>query len=146
MAERAQQRLDKLDIRPYRVKASNTVRRGFPVKRDGDDIIEAAAIGDNAIGIALDAGNGDGTLHGDGTTAPNTIRVAHYGPGAVPCLVGTGGATAGAPAKWASNGLTNATIGGGNSKLFCHGQFAETGVVGDIVGLLTGTAGFTVGS
>jgi hypothetical protein len=128
--------------RPYQVKIGNTVRKGFAVKIDSvaSDgtiiVVEAAAIGDNAIGIARDGG-----------AALSTIRVDHFGfPGVVAALVGTGGCTAGAPAKFVADGATNATVGGATTKLVVYGQWLETGVVGDLAPLNLAAASFTVGS
>jgi hypothetical protein len=141
MAARAAIDLTKCDIRPGFVLAANTVRKGFPVKinsfnADGTPIyVEAAAVGDNIAGIAIDAG-----------IAGAKIRVAKPGQGRVEALVGTGGATAGAPAKFVADGLTNATVGGATTKLVVAGQWEETGVVGDLAALNLGAFAFTVGS
>jgi hypothetical protein len=112
------------------VKASNTIRKGFPVKidsiaADGHPVfVEAAAVTDNAIGLATDA-----------AVAGAQCRVALWGPGLALGLVGTGGCTAGAPQKWVSNGLTDATVGGGTVKQVILGQALETGVAGDYVAI-----------
>jgi hypothetical protein len=144
MVAKAEERLEQTVIRQYTVAAGNTVRRGFPVKFSGGNIVEAAAITDNAFGIALDAGNGDDTTP---TTNPTTkVRVALFGNGVAKVLVGTGGATQGAPAKFVSDGTTDATVGGGTGKLRVLGQYMETGVVGDLVGINLGSAGWSVGS
>jgi hypothetical protein len=145
---RAAQRLEKLDIQPYQIQASNTVRKGFPVKAGtGDTIVEAAAVGDNIIGIALEAGNGDATdRYGTVGVVGHTIKVARPGPGAVPVLVGTGGATRGAPLKWVSDGVTNATVGGATTKLTVVGQAEETGVAADLIACDLSKFSFTVGS
>ena len=147
MSAVAMENLDKTVIRPFQVAASNTVRKGFPVKLSSGKVVEAAAVGDNAIGIALEAGDGDsGHSVGTVTKQPNRIKVALFGNGYCKVLVGTGGATAGAPAKFVSNGLTDGTAGGGSTKLTIMGQFLETGVAGDLVGLNLGMASFSVGS
>ncbi len=90
------------------VKASNTIRHGYPVKIDsiGTDghpvFVEAAAVTDNAIGLAQ---NGAGRA---AAAAASQCRVALWGKGKAEGLVGTGGTTAGAPQKWVTNGLTDA--------------------------------------
>lgn len=124
-------------ILPFVVKAASAVTKGKPVKLDTSTgtVLDMAAVGDNVIGIALDTG-----------AAGDTVRVALWGPGVVPALVGTAGATMGAPAKYASDGLVDGTVGGGTTKLFVCGQFLETGVAGDFVGLNLSAAGFSVGS
>lgn len=117
--------------------AGAAVRKGFAVKRSTTKVIEGAAVGDDTIGIALDAASADG----------DKIRVARFGfPAIVKALVGTGGATAGSFAKWVSDGATNGTIGGGTTKLRTYGQWEETGVVGDLAALNIGCAASTVGS
>jgi hypothetical protein len=125
------------NARVIRIAAGAAVRKGFAVKRSTTKVVEAAAVGDDAIGIALDAAGADGDM----------IRVAEFGfPGIVPALVGTGGCTQGSHAKWVSDGATNATIGGGSTKLRTYGTWEETGVVGDLAALNIGTAATTVGS
>lgn len=122
-------------------KAANTIRKGFPVKIDSFDsnghpiIVEAAAITDNAIGLALDAG-----------VASKECRFALWGKGVALGLVGTGGATAGAPLKFVSDGLTNATVGGGTGKLVVCGQALDTGVAVDLIPVNLAGFSFTAGS
>ncbi len=139
---RVQERLDGADIRPYTVSASQTIRKGFPVKLVSGTVQEIAAIGDNAIGIAQDAGDSAGVA---GATV---IRVVHFGKGIVKGLVGTGAATQGSFAKYSGtgDGLTDATIGGGTTKLLCCGQWMEAGAAGEFAGLNLGMASATVGS
>lgn len=139
---RVQERLDGADIRPYAVVAAQTIRKGFPVKLNAGLVQEISAIGDNAIGIAQDAGDAAGT------TGATTIRVVHFGKGIVKGLVGTGAATAGSFAKYSGtgDGLTDGTIGGGTTKLTCCGQWLEAGAAGEFAGLNLGMASATVGS
>lgn len=145
MVQRAQERLDGADIHSYTIATGSTVRKGFPVKLNGSGkIVEATAVTDNAIGIALQAGNGSNTVRD--VTAPSIIRVAHFGKGVCKALVGTGGASEGAPAKWVADGTTDATVGGGTTKLRVLGQYLEAGVAGDLVGLNLGAASWGVGS
>jgi hypothetical protein len=128
-------------IRSGTVKVSNTIRKGFPVKIDSFDasghpiIVEAAAIGDNSIGLSLDAG-----------VALKECRVALWGKGVALGLVGTGGATAGAPLKWVTDGLATATVGGATTKLTVQGQALETGVAADFIAVNLGGFSFAVGS
>lgn len=139
--ERAQERLEGANIRSYTVKASNTVRKGHPVKLDGDEIVEVSAVGDNAIGIARSAGNGSSTV-----LSETRVPVVLWGHGTVKALVGTGGATKGLPAKWASGGCTDGTVGAGTTKCLFYGQFEDGGLAGDLVGLNVGAFTFGVGS
>ncbi len=60
------------------------------------------------------------------------------GAGIIEVLVGTGGATEGEFAVGAADGLTNQTLGGGNTVKYIAGTFLQTGVAGDYVGLLPG--------
>jgi len=110
------------------VAALKTTTAGFPVKRSGaDKYVEAmAAVGDDVYGIALDT-----------CVAADICRVALFGRGIVPCLVGTSGATEGATAVMdvAVDGLTDGTVGGGTTKQTKCGTFMQTGVAGDLVGL-----------
>jgi hypothetical protein len=136
MATRPLQSLNKALIKSYTVSA--TVRQGFAVivsavaaTGEISTVAEAADANDTAIGIALDAGN---------TTTATTIRVALFGSSAiVPALVGVGGATAGAQAGWVSDGATNVNFqvatGATWTPSCCYGQFLQTGVDGDLVGL-----------
>lgn len=123
------------------VKVGNTIRKGFPVKIDSFDalghmiVVEAAAIGDNSIGLSQDL-----------VTAGQQCRIALWGKGVALGLVGTGGATAGAPLKWVADGLTNATVGGGTTKLVVQGQALDTGVAADLIPVNLGAFSFTVGS
>lgn len=136
MAVRAAEQLQYTEIRAFTVGAT-AVTAGQAVKHSGADLTVApiAAVGDEAIGIVMDDA-GIGAL----------CRIAMFGNGIKKVKVGTGGATRGKGAKYVANGLTNATIGGATTALFVCGQFLESGVVGDLVAMNIGMAGFTVGS
>lgn len=142
---RVQERLEGADIRPYTVVAGQTVRKGFPVKLASGQIREAAAIGDNDIGIAMDAGDGNAASP---SVPSNKVRVVHWGRGIVKALAGTGGVTEGSFQKLSgsTDGLTDATIGGGTVKLLNCGQALEAAAAGEYFGLNVGMAGATVGS
>lgn len=149
MTERPAQRTLAADIRPFTVKAASTIRQGFAVKLDAGEIVEAAAITDDAIGIAYklqDRVEGVSTVPAWPAVATQTVMVWMFGGGVVPARVGTGGSTAGAPAKWVADGATNATVGGGTGKLQVYGQWQETALVDELAALNVGMAGFTVGS
>jgi hypothetical protein len=137
MATRASEILQYATIRPYVVASGQAATQGFAVKHASadDQVQNMAAVGDNCIGIALET-----------AAALASVRVALFGNGVAKVKVGTGGATRGAPAKYAADGLTNATVGGGTTKLVVLGQFMQTGVVGDMVGVNLGGFSFTVGS
>jgi hypothetical protein len=120
--------------RPFDVAASNTVRKGMPVKLSSGKVVEATAVTDNIIGIARDAGDAAGT------SGLKQIGVYMHG-GIVPALVGTGGATDGVAqrASASGDGITDATTGGGTGKIVEVGiaVIGGTGaaVAGDIIGL-----------
>lgn len=137
MTTRAQESLSNAIIKVFTVATAKTATKGFAVKHSGADnkIENMAAVGDNCIGIALESG-----------VAGGKVRVALFGHGIAKAKVGTGGATAGAPAKYAADGLTDATVGGGTTKLVTLGQFIEAGVAGDLVGVNLAGFSFTVGS
>ncbi len=138
MAARAFEILTNATIRPFKVPSGKAVTQGLAVKHSGadDQIEDHAAVGDDAIGIALDAGSAGAV----------GVRVALFGNGVVKAKVGSAGASRGAFAKYSATGLTGATVGGGTTKLVVCGQFLQTGVQNDFVGLNLGMAAPTVGS
>ena len=133
MATNAVEILENAVIKSYTTGAA--VVKGRLVKFSSGTIIHAAATTDNAVGYALDSADSGAT-----------VRVAHWGPGVCKALVGTGGATQGAPLKYAADGVTDMTVGGGTTKVMCAGQALQTGVVGDYIGVNLSTGCFTVGS
>ena len=124
-------------VRPFTVASGQAVTLGKPVKFASADteVLNAAATTDDVIGIALETG-----------AAGAQVRVALLGVAIARVLVGTGGATRGAKAKWVSDGIADATVGGGTTKVVFPGLFMQSGVAGDYVGLLIGGAGAGVGS
>jgi len=138
MAERALQKYSADDVDTIVVASAKTVTKGKPIKHSGADheAENAAAITDLAIGIALESG-----------TAGQTVRYVRLGSKAiVPALVGTGGATRGQGAVYVADGVTDQATGGGTNLFCCLGQFMQSGVAGDYVGLNLGMAGFSVKS
>jgi hypothetical protein len=139
MAERAFEILTNAIIRPFNVPSGKSVTQHMAVKFSGadDDIEVAAATTDDAIGIALE----------DGSAGDTGVRVALFGSGIVKVKVGSAGtATRGSFAKFATAGCTNATVGGGTTKVVFWGQFLQSGVAADIVSLNIGLATPGVGS
>lgn len=136
MTVRAQQMLEHSNIKSFTVVTSN-VTAGQAVKQSGADlsVVGIGAVTDFAIGIAI-----------EDAVVGAMVRVALWGTGIAKVKVGTGGATRGNPAKYAANGLTNGTVGGATTAIFFCGQFLESGVAGDLVGLNLAAAGFSVGS
>jgi hypothetical protein len=136
MAIRAAEQLQYTEIRPFTVAVAPVIA-GQAVKHSGADlsVTALAAVGDEAVGIVM-----------EDAAVGAICKVAMFGNGIKKVKVGTGGATRGKAAKFVANGLTNATIGGATTALFSCGQFLESGVVGDMVAVNLGLAGFTVGS
>jgi len=135
MATRAHELLDKCILEYYTVVTGGSATVGYGVKLDTTDkqVTITAAVGDNAIGIALNT-----------AAALAAVRVALLGQGICKAAVGTAGVTMGGPVTYASDGVVDATVGGGTTKLVCYGQAQQTGVVGDLIGLNLGMACFTV--
>mgnify|MGYP001580825832 CR=1 FL=1 len=109
--------------------ATLAVAAGAVVKfgADDDTLVIASAGDPLAIGIVEIAQ----------PTATRPVIVLLFGTGIVPVTVGTGGATRGANAITVADGFTNAaTHGGGTTAQITYGKFLQTGVAGDIVGLL----------
>lgn len=128
MAERASQILQNALIRPFTVKAAAAVTKGKRVKFGASDSeVEDCGANENGIGVALAS-----------AVAGAQCQIALDGVAIVPVLVGTGGATRGAFAVTVADGFTNQTIGGGSTLVHIAGKFMQTGVVGDLVGMLIG--------
>jgi hypothetical protein len=142
MATRPTVRTQNTECRPCNVHTSSTVRKGFPVKYSAGttNVIEATANTDNCVGVSRDAGDAAGT------SGLKQIGVYKHG-GCVPMLVGTGGVTAGNPVRLAAaaDGVTDATVGGGTTKILVIGVAEDTGVAGDYVGVNL-NPNFTAGS
>ena len=126
MATRALNYQQNALIRTYGVPTGKATTLGLPVKLSGaDDQVEVCAAGEDGIGVALST-----------QVAGDQVQVALYGWAIVPVKVGTGGATRGLWAKSVADGFTDLTTGGGSTARYAHGKFLQSGVVGDLVGLL----------
>ena len=116
------------------VAATKVATRGQAGKLSGIGTAEnVAAVTDDAVGIFLESG-----------VAGAKVKLALWGAGICKALVGTNGATRGAPAKFEATGLTDATQGGGTVKQFLAGQFLESGTVGELVALNMAMGGWGV--
>lgn len=136
MAARADRFMINALIREYTVEAAATVTVGKRVKfGTSDTTVEDCGANENGIGIAVEYHN---TVNETAGAAGTRVGIALDGVAIVPVLVGTGGATRGSFAVTVSDGLTNQTIGGGSTLVHIAGKFMQTGVVGDIVGMLVG--------
>jgi hypothetical protein len=140
-------------IKSYLVNTAKTVRKGMPVLLVGGGIEECTTSTENIFGIAFEQEtNIPATTQIPYLfTAPagSRVSVVLLGHGVVPVLVGTGGVTAGLPVRsktGTSDGVTDAVVGGGTTKIVVIGQAVEAGVVGDLVGVNLGVASYTVGS
>lgn len=104
-------------VEQYRVVSLNT----------SDSQCVHTAAGAAGYGVALEAG-----------AVGAVIPVAVLGCGeTVRIKVGTGGATRGSWAVVVADGVTNAgTLGGGSVAKNIVGKFEETGVAGDVVGMI----------
>lgn len=131
MAARAHNKVQNALIQSFKVPATKAVTAGFRVKFSGaDDAIENCGANEDGIGIAL----------ADGVAGDTGIPVALDGIAIVPVKVGTGGATRGLFAKFLADGFTDQAIADGTTPRYLAGRFMQTGVVGDMVGLLIGVA------
>lgn len=129
MAARATDLTSKALVEVFKVASGGTVTKGMPVKfGSADDEVTVAGANDKAIGVALSTS----------TTAGDRVEVALFGYAIVPMKVGTGGATRGEYAVSAADGVTNQTLGGGTTVKYIQGRFMQTGILGDLVGVLLG--------
>jgi len=103
------------------------------VVKDGtaDHQCQPSTDGVDATGIVLQLGPLAGAVGDKVTIVPLS------GSCIVPVKVGTGGATRGKQAKVVADGVTNAVpAGAGTTAMPTVGQFTQTGVAGDMVGLI----------
>ncbi|MGN6107795.1 MAG: hypothetical protein ACTHU0_21995 [Kofleriaceae bacterium] len=111
-------------------EAGGTITARLPVKLGSDDdtIVQAAADDPLAIGVAAHAG-----VSGD------LIQVELYGHQVLKHTVGTGGVTRGKRVRSVSDGVTDvAAAGGGTTAHSVIGQALQSGVVGDVIGVMIG--------
>lgn len=116
-------------IKTYVVASGEVVTEGRAVQFAGaDDQAQIAnGAGEKSFGVALTSG-----------TAGQQVQVGMLGHAIYRVKVGTGGATRGEFAILAADGYTNQTLGGGNTVRYISGMFLQTGVVGDMVGMMVG--------
>jgi hypothetical protein len=126
MALRAHQQLTNVLVRTYKVGTAVTKGKLVKFVTDDDHVTDAAA-GEQGIAVALETKS----------TADADVQVAMLaGAGIIPVLVGTGGATRGSYASAVADGLSNQAVGGGTVAKHIAGIFTQSGVAGDVVGLL----------
>ena len=111
------------------VDSGDTATKGYGLIQGSDEtLVDDAGANGKVFAVALET-----------KTAGQVVQCALLcGGGVVPVKVGTGGATAGEYAIMTTDGWTNQTIGGGTTVKYIGGQFLETGVAGDFVGLAVG--------
>lgn len=127
---RPHERLENALVMTFVDSSQPAFARGAEVKYNGSDtLLQAAGTNDVlAIGIINQA-----------NAAGRPAHVTLYGFAVMPVTVGTGGATRGVDATTAADGFTDAaTNGTGTVSQIIKGKFLQTGVVGDVVGLLIG--------
>lgn len=131
MAVRPHERMEHALVMTFNDASMPAFSKGDEVKFDSSDTLLAETTNSDAAAIGV-------VVQANAATRP--VSVAMYGsPAVIPVLVGTGGATRGAFAVKTTDGFTNAaTVGGGTTVQYIRGQFTQTGVVGDTVGLNIG--------
>ena len=130
MATRAHERLDNALILPFNDASQPAFTRGTEVKFDSSDTLLAATTGDDPLAI--------GFIY-QSNAAGRPASVVMSGFAVMPVTVGTGGATRGKLAVRVSDGFTDATtFGGGITAQTIRGQFLQSGVAGDVVGMMIG--------
>lgn len=130
MATRPHERLNGALVMQFDHPSQPAFARGAEVKFNGDDsLLQAAGTNDPlAIGVAY-----------QNSAAGRTASIVLYGHAVMPVKVGTGGATRGVDATTVADGFTDAaTNGTGTVSQIIKGKFLQTGVAGDLVGLLIG--------
>lgn len=126
-------------LQDARTVITSTLAIGRVVKdgtSDGQAQITTDGVG--AIGVVTELGKTAGAV-GD------VITICLLAGGAVvPVLVGTGGATRGKLAKVVADGVTDAVpAGAGTTAVEICGKFTQTGVAGDLVGMVPFSAWVT---
>ncbi len=128
MGVRATQDLVRAIVKTYTVKTGGATTAGKPVKfgtTDTEVDTLLAADANIGFGVALET-----------KAAGLPVQVAPFGVQIVPMIVGTGGATRGLKLKIASDN-TGVTDTGATTDVFV-GRAMQSGVVGDLIGVLTG--------
>ncbi len=127
MAARPDALLEGAVIRPKTVVTTAVAKYRVVSLSTSDSQCVHTAAGAAGDGIALEAG-----LVGDQIPV-----VLLAGAAVVPVLVGTGGATRGLAAVVVADGVTNSgTLGGGAVLKNIVGHFTQSGVAGDIIGMV----------
>lgn len=130
MAVRPHERLETALIMTFADPSQPALTKGTEVKFDTSDTLLVATSGSDPLAIGV-------VVQANAATRPASIAL--YGHAVMPVTVGSGGATRGKMAVRVSDGYTDAaTVGGGTTVQYVRGQFLQSGVVGDTVGMLVG--------
>jgi hypothetical protein len=125
---RATETLSEATIRTFTVKSGSAVVAGVGVFFTATEKeVDVATANSKVCGVALQSVTGDGIL---------TVQVAMSG-GIVKAKA-SGTATRGEYAIAGTDGFENQTIGGGTTVKYLMGQFVDSGVDNDFVGLRLG--------
>lgn len=133
MATRATFDYKLASIKTFTVASAKVSTTDFNQKLNTDGTIQDAVAGEASIGVAYKS---MGTQ--PAAVAGEQMQVALIqGPGIFRAKVGTGGSTAGKEQVCAIDGVTDApTLGGGTVLRNIVGIARETGVLGDVIGLI----------
>lgn len=134
MAARPDKNLDHALTVTRTVEAATTAVLHRVVK-DGnaDHEVQPTTDGVGAIGVITSLGNADGS----GAAGKQVQMTYLAGACIIPVLVGTGGATRGLPAKCVADGVCDATLTVTTPvAIDIVGYFTQSGVAGDIVGMV----------
>jgi predicted RecA/RadA family phage recombinase len=139
MATRPQRQTQHALKRYYTVAASQTCTVGKTVKLASDTTVQDAGAGsDLEIGICMESSDANAS----GVVAAGfQVEILLLGHAVVPMLVGTGASTRSKKQVVVSDGITDAAAsGGGTTAVECIGIALESGVAGDLIGVLVGGA------
>lgn len=128
MAVRAHKKIQNALLMAFKPGGAIGAGRRVKFGADDDTVLEAGA-GEDGVGVTLDAAAG---------ASSDRITIVMDGQAVVPVKVGTGGATRGGYADNAADGLKDRAIADGTNPRFLAGKFLQSGVVGDVVGLMIG--------
>ncbi len=112
----------------FNVKSGSTITKGQRVKLSAEGEIDICGANELGIGVAEEAG----------VSLQKNVTVMLDGHAVVPVKVGTAGATLGKLAKSATDGFVDITVADGTTPTYAAGMFMQTGVLGDMVGMMIG--------
>lgn len=120
--------LSKALIKSYAVKSGTTsVVGGQAIFTTTEGEVDNGAAGGAFVGTFLEAVVGDGT---------KMAQVALHSSLIVPMVVGTGGSTRGKYQVYGTSGVTDMAAAGVGTMVTCAGIAVQSGVSGDLIGVL----------